>query len=174
MDTEFDYIIIGGGAAGCVLAARLSEDPDVRVALIEAGGKDKSLLLRVPIGFAKLYYNKKYNWMYTSEPQPALGGRRIYCPRGKVVGGSGAINAMIFVRGDARDYDGWAAAGNTGWAYQDVLPFFRKLEHHASGDDQYHGALGPIGITSLRDGAHQICKSFIAGSKELGVPESGF
>src|SRR5580704_1912427 len=109
MDLTFDYVIVGAGAAGCVLAARLSENPSIRVALIEAGGRDRSPWLRVPIGFANLYYNRAYNWMYRSTPQSALGGRQVYCPRGKVIGGSGAINAMIYVRGAAADFDGWAA-----------------------------------------------------------------
>ena len=172
MDLTFDYVIVGAGAAGCVLAARLSENPSIRVALIEAGGRDRSPWLRVPIGFANLYYNRAYNWMYRSTPQSALGGRQIYCPRGKVIGGSGAINAMIYVRGAAADFDGWAAEDNPGWGYADVLPFFRKLEDHREGETPYHGKGGPIAVTSLRGGAHPLCASFIKGSSELGIAEN--
>lgn len=172
MDWNFDYVIVGAGAAGCVLAARLSENPNVRVALLEAGGRDRSPWLRIPIGFANLYYNPRYNWMYRSAPQAALGDRQIYCPRGKVIGGSGTINAMIFVRGAAADFDAWAAEQNPGWGYEDVLPYFRKLEEHRGGATPYHGANGPIAVTSLRSGAHPLCASFIQACAELGIPEN--
>lgn len=172
MELDFDYVIVGAGAAGCVLAARLSENPQIRVALLEAGGRDRSPWLRIPIGFANLYYNRRYNWMYHSAPQPTLENRQIYCPRGKVIGGSGAINAMIFVRGAAEDFNSWAAEGNTGWSYEDTLPYFRKLEDHEAGAGFYHGAGGPIAVTSLRHEAHPLCGAFMQACSEIGVAEN--
>jgi choline dehydrogenase len=165
---NYDYIIVGAGSAGCILAERLSASGQHSVLLLEAGGPDTSLWFRIPIGFAKLYYHPAYNYMYYSEPEAELGGRSVYCPRGKVQGGSGSINAMIYVRGAARDYDDWAAAGNPGWSYRDVLPYFRKLESHAAGDTEFHGANGPVRITSMKDGAHPICAKFIQGAQQLG------
>jgi choline dehydrogenase len=167
---EYDYIIAGAGSAGCILASRLSESGQHSVLLLEAGGKDSSFWFKIPVGFAKTYYSEKYNWMYYSEPEKELGDRAIYCPRGKVQGGSGSINAMIFLRGPASDYDDWAAAGNPGWSYRDVLPHFRKLETHPRGDTEYHGNSGPIHITPMKDGAHPICQAFLAGCRELGYP----
>ncbi|CAG9257010.1 Oxygen-dependent choline dehydrogenase [Paraburkholderia unamae] len=165
---SYDYIIVGAGSAGCILAERLSASGRHSVLLLEAGGPDDSFWFKIPIGFAKLYYNKQYNWMYYSEPEPELAGRQIYAPRGKVQGGSGAINAMIYVRGAARDYDDWAAAGNPGWSYQEVLPYFRKLESHPLGDTPWHGASGPVRITPMKDGAHPVCRTFIEGCAQLG------
>ncbi|MCP3722507.1 choline dehydrogenase [Paraburkholderia sp. CNPSo 3272] len=165
---NYDYIIAGAGSAGCILAERLSASGRHSVLLLEAGGPDDSLWFKIPIGFAKLYYNKQYNWMYYSEPEPELAGRQIYAPRGKVQGGSGAINAMIYVRGAARDYDDWAAAGNAGWSYQEVLPYFRKLESHPLGDTPWHGANGPVRITPMKEGAHPVCRTFVEGCTQLG------
>ncbi|MEX3965723.1 GMC family oxidoreductase [Paraburkholderia sp. EG286B] len=165
---NYDYIIAGAGSAGCILAERLSASGRHSVLLLEAGGPDTSFWFKIPIGFAKLYYNKQYNWMYYSEPEPELAGRQIYAPRGKVQGGSGAINAMIYVRGAARDYDDWAAAGNAGWSYQEVLPYFRKLESHPLGDTPWHGANGPVRITPMKEGAHPVCRTFVEGCTQLG------
>lgn len=165
---NYDYIIVGAGSAGCILAERLSASGRHSVLLLEAGGSDDSFWFKIPIGFAKLYYNNQYNWMYYSEPEPELAGRRIYAPRGKVQGGSGSINAMIYVRGAQRDYDDWAAAGNPGWSYEDVLPYFRKLESHPLGDTKWHGANGPVRITPMKDGAHPICRTFVEGCAQLG------
>ncbi|WP_043201886.1 GMC family oxidoreductase [Paraburkholderia acidipaludis] len=165
---NYDYIIVGAGSAGCILAERLSASGQHSVLLLEAGGPDKSFWFKIPIGFAKLYYHTVYNWMYYSQPEPELAGRSIYCPRGKVQGGSGSINAMIYVRGAQRDYDDWAAAGNPGWSYRDVLPYFRKLESHPLGDTPWHGANGPVHITPMKDGAHPICETFIKGAQQLG------
>lgn len=165
---NYDYIIVGAGSAGCILAERLSASGRHSVLLLEAGGPDDSFWFKIPIGFAKLYYNKQYNWMYYSEPEPELAGRQIYAPRGKVQGGSGAINAMIYVRGAARDYDDWAAAGNAGWSYQEVLPYFRKLESHPLGDTPWHGANGPVRITPMKEGAHPVCRTFVEGCTQLG------
>ena len=138
---EYDYIVVGAGSAGCILASRLSESGRHTVLLLEAGGKDSSFWFKIPVGFAKTYYSEAYNWMYYSEPERELADRRVYCPRGKVQGGSGSINAMIYLRGPATDYDDWAALGNRGWGYLDVLPYFRNLETHPAGETDYHLSL---------------------------------
>ncbi|MGE7990662.1 GMC family oxidoreductase [Pseudomonas sp. NPDC089554] len=169
---DFDYIIVGAGSAGCILAARLSASGQHSVLLLEAGGKDSSPWFKLPVGFAKLYYNPTFNWMYYSQPQAQLAGRSLYAPRGKVQGGSGSINAMIYVRGQAHDFDDWAANGAEGWSFKDVLPYFRKLESHPAGESEYHGASGPIGITPMKGQAHPICDVFLKGCEQLGYPRS--
>ena len=133
MAEGFDYVIAGAGSAGCVLAARLSEDPTVRVCLLEAGPADKSALIHCPGGLALLGKTGKFNWAFETVPQPGLGGRRGYQPRGKVLGGSSSVNAMIYVRGQPQDYDAWAAEGNDGWGWADVLPYFKRAEHNERG-----------------------------------------
>ncbi|MGY2199611.1 GMC family oxidoreductase [Pseudomonas gingeri] len=168
----YDYIIAGAGAAGCILANRLSASGKFSVLLLEAGGKDSSLWFKIPVGFAKMYYNPTFNWMYYSQPQKQLGDRRIYAPRGKVQGGSGSINAMVYVRGQAHDFDDWAANGNDGWSFKDVLPYFRKLENHPLGDTEYHGGSGPISITPMQGHTHPICDVFLKGCDELGYQRS--
>jgi choline dehydrogenase len=167
---EFDFVIVGAGSAGCIVASRLSESGRYSVLLIEAGGEDKSFWFKIPVGYAKSYYNPKVNWMYRTEPEAELGGRRIYAPRGKVQGGSGSINAMVFVRGDRSDFDDWREAGNPGWGFDDVLPFFRKLETHARGESQWHGGDGPIHITPMRGGTHPVSDAFLEACNELGLP----
>ncbi|CAH2803630.1 MAG: Oxidoreductase, GMC family [uncultured Paraburkholderia sp.] len=169
---NYDYIIVGAGSAGCILANRLSASGQYSVLLLEAGGKDSSFWFRVPVGFTRTYYNENYNWMYYSEPEKELGNRSLYCPRGKVQGGSGSINAMIYVRGQPADFDDWAAAGNTGWAYRDVLPYFRKLESHPLGNTLYHGAEGPIRISPMKDAVHPICHVFLKGCDQAGYARS--
>ncbi|NBF06021.1 choline dehydrogenase [Pseudomonas sp. Fl5BN2] len=168
----YDYIIAGAGAAGCILANRLSASGQYSVLLLEAGGKDSSFWFKIPVGFAKMYYNPTFNWMYYSQPQKQLADRAIYAPRGKVQGGSGSINAMIYVRGQAHDFDDWAAAGNPGWSFKEVLPYFRKLENHPLGDSEYHGASGPISITPMQGQTHPICEVFLKGCEQLGYPRS--
>lgn len=169
----FDFVVVGAGSAGCIVASRLSEGGRHSVLLIEAGGSDDSIWLKIPIGYAKSYYNPRVNWMYYSEPELNLCGRRIYAPRGMVQGGSGAINAMIFVRGAASDFDDWRDAGNSGWGYADVLPYFRKLETHARGASQWHGGDGPIHVTPLRGATHPVSDAFLAGCRELQLPPNG-
>jgi len=168
---EFDYLVVGGGSAGCVLAARLSEDPQVSVCLLEAGPADRSVLIHCPAGLALLAQTKSANWGFQTVPQPGLGGRRGYQPRGKVLGGSSSINAMIYVRGQPEDYDAWAAAGNPGWAWADVLPWFRRAEHNERGADAFHGSGGPLNVTDLRS-PHRFGALFVAAAKQAGHAEN--
>ena len=151
---EADYVIVGGGSAGCVLAARLSENPDISVILLEAGGEDLNPLIHIPAGYIKTMVNPAMNWMFESEPEATSGNRRIKTPRGKVLGGSSAINAMLYVRGQAADYDQWAQRGNMGWGFADILPYFRKAEHaeFAAQDDSFHARGGPLNVAQLRNG----------------------
>lgn len=171
-EDTFDYVVVGSGSAGSIVAARLAEDARHSVCVIEAGGSDRSIWLKIPVGYAKSYYDPAVNWMYATEPEPGLGGRRIYVPRGKVQGGSGAINAMIFVRGAASDFDGWRDAGNPGWGFDDVLPHFKRLERHAGGPSHWHGGDGPIGVTPMRGATHAVTDAFLEACRELQLPET--
>jgi len=166
-----DYLVVGGGSAGCVLAARLSEDPAVQVALLEAGPPDTSVLIHCPAGLALLAKNGQANWAFQTEPQPGLNGRRGYQPRGKVLGGSSSVNAMIYARGHRADYDGWAAEGNAGWGWDDVLPYFRRAEHNERGADAFHGADGPLNVMDLRS-PHRFGPVFVEAGKQAGYPEN--
>jgi len=148
---EFDYVVAGGGSAGCVVASRLSEDPGSTVCLLEAGGEGRNLLIRAPLGFVATMPNGIYSWHYQTIPQPGLNGRRGFQPRGKALGGSSTINAMIYAHGHPSDYDRWAAAGNDGWAFADVLPYFKRSESNAiHRDSPFHGTDGPLQVTNLR------------------------
>jgi choline dehydrogenase len=164
----FDYVIVGAGTAGCVVANRLSADGVSRVLLIEAGGTDRRMWIQLPIGYGRLLFNPAINWMYETESEPALNGRKSFWPRGKVIGGSGSINAMLHVRGQPHDFDDWEAMGNPGWGYRDVLPFFRKSEDHDFGESEYHGRGGPQHVTDIVGKAHPLCGLFIETSKALG------
>ena len=168
---EFDYVIIGAGSAGCVLAARLTEDPAVKVCLIEAGQADGSALITAPAGFALMGPLKVNNWGYETVPQQGLGGRRGYQPRGKVVGGSSSINAMVYLRGHQLDYEGWAAGGAAGWAWQDVLPYFIRAEHNERGASAVHGQGGPLNVADLRS-PNPIAQKFIEAAHQAGFPAS--
>ena len=173
-----DYIIIGGGSAGCVLAARLSADPDCHVVLLEAGGEDINPLIHIPAGYIKTMVNPAMNWMFETEPENSSGNRRIAIPRGKVLGGSSAINAMLYVRGQAADYDGWAQRGNLGWSYDDVLPYFRKAENCeqlSDGDDNFDSALrgvgGPLNVAAVRT-RYEALDMVIDAAEKLGYPRN--
>jgi len=165
MSREHDYIIVGAGSAGCVLASRLTEDPQVSVLLLEAGGRDRHPLIHMPAGLARLVNNPKINWGYYTEPEPQLLGRRLYWPRGRVLGGSSSINAMCYVRGDAADYDEWAALGATGWNFDAVLPYFKKAEHRPNGDPRFHGTGGPLHVEDLRH-RNALSEYFLQAARE--------
>jgi choline dehydrogenase len=171
MDT-FDYVIVGAGTAGCVLANRLSADASVTVCVLEAGPRDWHPYIHIPAGFIKLFYMPRLNWLYTQEPSEWTGGRRILAPRGKTLGGSSSINGHIYNRGQRLDYDGWAQRGNRGWGYADVLPYFKRLERRVgAGDDTFRGREGGLTITDI-DQHHPLCEAFIAGAVGLGIPRN--
>jgi choline dehydrogenase len=164
----FDYIITGAGSAGCVLANRLTEDPKIKVLLLEAGGPDKKQEIHIPAAFSKLF-KTPCDWAYHTEEQTHLNNRKLYWPRGKVLGGSSSMNAMIYIRGNRRDYDSWREAGNEGWGFQDVLPYFKKGERQERGANEYHGAGGPLNVADLRS-VNPISRAFIDAARENGLP----
>jgi choline dehydrogenase len=165
----FDYIIIGGGSAGCVLANRLSADPSIKVALVEAGPRDKNPFIHMPSGYAILMKLGVVDWGYHTEPQAGLNGRRLFWPRGKVLGGSSSVNAMVYIRGVPSDYDMWAQLGNRGWSWDDVFPYFKKAETYLPGPDQYHGSGGPLKVS--RPGvAAPLNLAWIEAGRQAGYP----
>jgi choline dehydrogenase-like flavoprotein len=166
-ETAFDYVIVGAGSAGCVLANRLSADPAIRVLLLEAGGSDKSLLIRMPAGIGRLS-DPRFNWLYDTAPQPAMRQRRMYWPRGKTLGGSSSINAMVYIRGQAQDYDRWRQLGNAGWSHADVLPFFKKAERNERLSDAFHGTAGPLNVAE-RPYTNVLSRVFVAAAQEAGI-----
>jgi choline dehydrogenase len=168
--TEYDYIIVGAGSAGCVLADRLTANGRHRVLVLEAGGSDRRFWLQVPIGYGKSFYDRKVNWMYRTEPDEGLAGRRGYWPRGKVLGGSSSINAMVFIRGHPADFDAWADAGNPGWGWRDVLPYFKKMEDYGGGADECRGTGGPLRVTDVSADLHPLCEVFLQAGQEAGHP----
>lgn len=165
---SFDYIIVGAGSAGCVLAARLSEDTHCTVLLLEAGGPDIRKEIHVPVAFPTLY-RSQLDWNYETERQPRLNGRRLYWPRGRVMGGSSSINAMIYIRGHWKDYEQWRELGNPGWGYADVLPYFMKAENNERGASDCHGEGGPLNVADLRS-PNPLSRAFVEGAAELGLP----
>jgi len=163
-----DYVIVGAGSAGCVLANRLSADGKQSVLLLEAGPRDSYPWIHVPIGYAKTMFNPGVNWCFETEPEPGMNGRRIYWPRGKTLGGSSSINGLICIRGQPEDYDRWATAGNPGWSYAEVLPYFKRLEHAIDGDAAYHGRDGPLWCSAI-EREHELIEAVIAAGNELGI-----
>jgi len=169
MSETFDYIVVGAGSAGCVVARRLSDDPNVRVCLLEAGKPDKSFLIQVPFGVAAILPTRFSNWAFHTVRQAGLNGRTGYQPRGKTLGGSSSINAMVYIRGQAEDYDHWAALGNDGWGWDDVLPVFKRAQNQERGADDYHGTGGPLNVADLRS-PNPVGQRFIRAAEELQLP----
>jgi choline dehydrogenase len=165
----FDYVIVGAGSAGCVLANRLTASGKYSVLLLEAGPKDRNIWIHVPLGYGKLFKEKTVNWMYETEPEPGLDGRKVFQPRGKVLGGSSSINGLLYVRGQHEDYDRWRQLGNAGWGYDDVLPYFKKAEDQQRGGDEFHGTGGPLPVSDSRH-PDPLSDAFIAAAVETGLP----
>jgi choline dehydrogenase len=171
MAVEFDFVVVGAGSAGCVLANRLSADGRYTVLLLEAGPRDDYLWIHIPIGYGKTMFHPVYNWGFHTEPEPGMNGRKVYWPRGRGLGGSSSINGLIYVRGQPADFDGWAAAGNTGWGWRDVLPYFIRSEGNVRGASATHGADGPLTCSDIGE-PHELIEAIIAGAQELGVPRT--
>ena len=171
MTQNYDYIVVGAGSSGCVLAGRLSEDPATRVLLLEAGPPDRSLWIHLPIGYGKTMWSDTYNWRFNTAPDPNMHDRRIYWPSGKTLGGSSSINGLIYIRGQRQDYDRWAALGNSGWGYDDVLPYFIRSEGNQRGAIPYHGGNGPLKVSDIGV-KHELIEAFIEGAQQIGVPRT--
>src|SRR4030088_2464268 len=169
-EDRYDYVIVGAGSAGCVLAARLTETPGVRVLLLEAGRRDNSWQIDMPSAVGSLLSSDRFNWNYLSEPEPFLEGRRLTHPRGRVLGGSSSINGMVYIRGHALDYDGWARGGASGWSYADVLPYFKRAEQHLHGSDPYHGSEGPLSVFAPDIERSPLAAAFVRAAAEAGYP----
>ena len=167
----FDYIVVGAGSAGCVLANRLTASGRHRVLLLEAGGHDRYFWVHVPLGYGKLFNDSRVNWLYSTEPEPELDNRRIIQPRGKVLGGSSSINGLLYVRGQHADYDRWRQLGNAGWSFEDVLPYFRRAEDQERGADALHGAGGPLAVSDVCE-PHPLCEAFIEAAQQAGFPRN--
>ncbi len=171
MSETFDYIIVGAGSAGCVLANRLTASGRHRVLLMEAGGPDRNIWIHIPLGYGKLFHNPKVNWLYKTEPEPELDNRQIIQPRGKVLGGSSSINGLLYVRGQHEDFDRWRQLGNKGWGFADVLPYFRRAEHQERGDDEWHGRGGPLAVSNVSE-PHPLCEAYIEAAQQAGHPRN--
>ncbi|PXW24815.1 GMC family oxidoreductase [Paraburkholderia caballeronis] len=167
MEETYDYIVVGAGSAGCVLADRLSEDGAASVLVLEAGGRDSNPWIHVPIGYAKTLFDARVNWCFDMEPSPELGQRRLYMPCGRVLGGSSSINGLLYVRGQQQDYDDWARLGNRGWSWSDVLPFYRRSEDQQHGGDAFHGSGGPLPVSDQVE-RHALCEAFVESGRVAG------
>ena len=167
----FDYVVVGAGSAGCVLAARLSENGRFTVCLLEAGPEDRSFWIHLPIGYGKTMWDPQLNWMFETEPDPGMHDRRIFWPRGKCLGGSSSINGLIYIRGQQQDYEHWAALGNTGWSWDEVLPYFRRAEGNDRLSGPLHGQDGPLKASSIAS-KHPLVEAFIGSARGLGVPQT--
>lgn len=168
---EYEYIIVGGGSAGCVLANRLSADPAIRVLLLEAGGEDTNFWLKLPVGYFKTIYDSRFSRIFEAEGGSHAGGRTIKWPRGRILGGSSSINGLIYIRGQHQDYEDWARSGATGWDYASVLPFFKRSEHYAGQDSPFHGKGGELGVSELRNN-HPLCERWVQAAQEMGLPQN--
>ena len=168
---SYDFIVVGAGSAGCVLANRLTASGRHRVLLLEAGPDSRHMWLRIPLGYGKLFTDSRFNWRYATEPQPGCHGRNVVAPRGKVLGGSSAINGLIYIRGQAEDFDHWRQLGNAGWSADEVLLYFRKAEDNERGADEWHGAGGPLGVSDLRD-RHPLAEAFVEAAQQCGYPRN--
>ncbi len=170
-DIEADFVVVGAGSAGCVMATRLSENPATRVVLLEAGGEDRNRWIHIPLGYGKTFADASVNWCYEAEPDAGANGRRIFWPRGKVLGGSSSINGMVYIRGQHEDFDLWRQLGNTGWSSTDVLPYFKRAEHQTRGSSEFHSTGGPLCVSDTSE-HHPICEAFIEAAMEMGYPRN--
>ncbi len=168
---DTDYVIVGAGSSGCIMAARLTEDPATHVTLLEAGGEDRNMWIHIPLGYGRTITDKRVNWCYETEPDPNVNNRKIFWPRGKVLGGSSSINGLVYIRGQAEDFDHWRQLGNAGWSFDDVLPYFRRAEDQIRGASDLHGTNGPLAVSDVHD-YDPISKAFIKSALDLGFPRN--